>query len=560
MLGVRIENQFIDLFASTAINFELNSPIFLTDNTDIFPGSYSFPFSVPANSHNRKILGAAEAIDNADPFLSKAGAEIYVFGALLFVATAYIKEATPDVFKLFLVVKSLEDLKERPLNQISLGGDRFIGPNSTAHAKLTAQNPEDYDYTFFPVYNDSFWGADEDPGGFLSHIQNPYDSFNDVFRESSDALSAMPFVKLEYLLQQMFGDEQLGIQNDFQTTTELKRLYLYNNYSIYTDSGDWDTTINLQNHVSATESSEFIKGLAKNFCLGFFYSPFNKEVRVVPLRDLLLENYAFDWTSKASASYSVNIERNFPGIFCYRNSVDQKESTLLEYPVDILAEVDTLGDAVSAGGPGIYYIRNTNSYRYIPNPSFPPDGYIYNKKTLICKDTGYNDQLLESQVGTMYMDDVIANYGTDVVPLFRYNPSPIVQIRGTHPPRNQKNEMPDKLIFYRGFQLNDFFEFYPMASNNLYAQNDLPLVGYEYTLLWDKDPGLYRQWWQNWHQMLQNQKEVSRTLQLTVKDLINFSFDKKVRIENMDFFVRQLTISITSAGLAPTQAQLVSVA
>lgn len=557
MLGISIDGAFLDLFANTSIGFELNSPIFLSESTDIIPGSYSFPFSIPNNTRNRSILNSPAVIDNAAPTLSAENVEIRVHGIWLFSATAYIKQASPAGIQLYLIVTNLESLKDRQLNEIPLGGDRSIGPDAPAHAKLTAQNPESYDYAFFPIYNPDFWGVEEHPGGFLAEIQNPYDSNLNIFREEDDALVAMPFCRLDYLLQQMFADQSLSLQNDFQTITELQRLYVYNNYSIYTDAGAWSTTINLQNHVSESIAADFIKGLGKNFCLGWFYSPFNKEVRLVPLKDLIVENHSFDWTSKAARDYTISIERFFPGVFCYQSSIDQMESILLEYPVEIVGEELTVADAVTAGGPGYYYIISTNSYRYIPLTGPDP---AYDKKTKICKDTGYNEEELASQVGTMYMDETTLNYGSDVLPILRYNFGPFVRIPGTYPPLQQKNPMPDKLIFYRGMQLNNFLEQYPLASNNVYDQNALNLAGVEYSLLWDRDEGLYKKWWEPWHLMLQEQKQVSRILRLDIDDLLAFTFDKKVRIENMDFFVKKLSVSISANGLAPVAAELVSVA
>lgn len=65
MIGLQINDEFIDLFPDTKINLILNNTIFLDD--DIIPGSISIPFDIPGpeiSGRNARIIGGADMVEH----------------------------------------------------------------------------------------------------------------------------------------------------------------------------------------------------------------------------------------------------------------------------------------------------------------------------------------------------------------------------------------------------------------------------------------------------------------------------------------------------------------
>lgn len=513
MLAVKINNAFLDLYPNTTISFTLKNLMYLGGATDIIPGSYSLPFTIPLTDRNKRLLKHPGQIDNTLDFIEDEVAEIWFSGIPLFTGIGHVQEAGDHTAKLFIVLNPFATLKDKKLNAIELGGDRSLGTEIIAadmitHAKDTAITPRNYDYIFFPVRNPCFFDEDNIPPGGVSlyEIQNFYNIFVGAFAESIENRTAMPFVKLSYLLQQLFLEVGYDLHNDFQSDDELGQLCIYNNYSIYEQTDQWATTINLQSHVSDSKATDFLKFIIQNFCLGLFYSPFDKVVKLIPLRDILSKPHQYDWTDKAVDTQNISIERKYPGIFSYKEDKDDKVS-------------------------------------------FNKENFSY--------DSGLNDIALTTNVGTLIEDNNISNHGTTIIPIYKFLIMPEIQIFGTIP-HNPDHIHPfkDKLMFYRGMEYDTDFELYPFANNDVY--DSFGIQQWNYSLLWNSPYGLYEKWWKEWLLFLQHKKEVETTLCLTIRDLLNFNFEDKIRIDNMNYFVKELSVTLTQKGIQPVSAKLVT--
>jgi hypothetical protein len=67
MIGVQIDNEFIDLPVNASITMRLPNPIFNTGN--IIPGEYSFPFNVPCGQHspkNSRLFKIPQVVENIE--------------------------------------------------------------------------------------------------------------------------------------------------------------------------------------------------------------------------------------------------------------------------------------------------------------------------------------------------------------------------------------------------------------------------------------------------------------------------------------------------------------
>jgi hypothetical protein len=605
MIGIRIKEQLLTLYPSTVMNITLNSTAYLGDDNDVIPGSYSLPVTVPLDDHNNPILNYPGRIDNFNKFLKDEPCEIVFDGIRMFSGKASVKPAGKKDAKLSIIINDIGDFKLKKLNELDLGGTRVIGTSETHsrdHAKLTALNPLDYDYVFFPIYNELYRGeqtitVDTTSINIAAHLisveysdtnliytvghiirltkvgeawshnggttgssldfsptslyswfyQNRYIAPGaGVFFTGNENLAAMPFVKLEYLLTRIFNEFGITLINNFQTDDELKLLCLYNNYSIYTAERVWGTEIDLRNHVSDSPSGEFLKKLLRHFCLNLDITDGGRVAEITPCKELVLRPEKHDWSAKANPDYEIDEDGAFPVTLGYESD-----------PNDILfvgdtgqvyqgyqGEVEKLSDIDESSPAGVYYVYSLNHFYF---KSDLLGGFVVPLTSAhISYKSGLDGQSFLSKlsyVGWMFTDTPIPNL------------RPAVKTEGTIPLLNQVNKFSDKLIFYRGMQPDGAYEA-PYASSHVYDSEE-NIIG-EYSLLWNGPHGMYEQWWKEWFFFLMNKREVSMPLNLTLADIMNFRFSDKIRIDNQNYFVRSLQITLTMRGLAPCKAQLMS--
>jgi hypothetical protein len=81
MIGIKINNEWLDLPGNLSIKMVEKSPLF--SNT-LIEGSFSFPFSLPETDTNKKLLKFPERLNNTENFNSQLDADLYVEGNLFF--------------------------------------------------------------------------------------------------------------------------------------------------------------------------------------------------------------------------------------------------------------------------------------------------------------------------------------------------------------------------------------------------------------------------------------------------------------------------------------------
>jgi hypothetical protein len=115
-------------------------------------------------------------------------------------------------------------------------------------------------------------------------------------------------------------------------------------------------------------------------------------------------------------------------------------------------------------------------------------------------------------------------------------------------------KMDDVLFFYRGIQpyLNDLTT--PYCTDTDFPNDETAAPGSiypegtatdpcQYSLRWTGERGLFATRFALWHEMAANGKPVAMQLTLPVTLLTAFSFEDKVRISQMDYFVKSLRIT-----------------
>ena len=76
MLQIKINNIGLDLFADTALQFELNNPAYFGSDSDLLAASLVFSFDLPLSANNRVLLRQPQMIGSTEPFLENENTEL----------------------------------------------------------------------------------------------------------------------------------------------------------------------------------------------------------------------------------------------------------------------------------------------------------------------------------------------------------------------------------------------------------------------------------------------------------------------------------------------------
>lgn len=590
MYTIRLPSgDFLDLPRGFQLSFELNNQVFSSSNIGELPGAFTFPAQLPLSTRNKTLLGNPQLLTNARRWQTIDGVQILCYGVKIFQGTLTIRECGPNIVTIAVIAQVAAALKGKKVAELDLGGERFIGLDEDArreHMKDTAVSPNDYDYVFFPVVNRNFRplpGSPDNP----DYFQNFYKESTGTFLADSSA-GVMPFVRVDYLLQQLFSETEFEFYNRWQIEPELIRLYLYNNYDIreVNSTGtaiEFPTVVSLRNHVPDIEALGLLKQCMAAFCLGLFTNIFEKTVHLVPLRTLLRRPPARDWSAHVLADYTLQHDSaDAPLKFCW----EKRYESNLDVPDDIpLQSFNTAGDfylAVDLGLPvGKYYLDTEEVVVEVVERLTPFGmdtlGVILGAKR---KRIRFGDspaiEIGLSPLKTSFFYPGLGGVSSLFPVALQEGRYVTATDSGTFSRQGPNTEA--SLMLYRGIQATEpgggSDTLVPYASNDIYT----PLVGYappaqiiedgsgaslgdaKYSLLWHKPQGLYQQWWQPWHQMLKDGKQVTMQFALPLDNLTEFNFQDKIRVHNMDYFAKKLKIgNAIGNGRIVVEANLVSV-
>jgi hypothetical protein len=500
------------------------------------------------------------------------GVTVYCYNQAFFVGTLSIRSANNGQVSFDIVASAFSDLKKRKLNQIDTEGPRSIGTTDTArkaHFKNTLEHPEDYDYAAFPVFNQKF----KDLG-----YTNTYDVFQNFWNVATsdfnmNSAGITPFIRLDYVLKRMFADSDYAFINDWQTSSELRRLYLYNNYDIRIPSGgsivipSW---IDLPNHLDDSLCTDFLKDVMFLFNLGLFVNSFSHQIKLTPLEKVFTRPPVHDWTAYAIDRPSISYEeKTVVSKFSWpAPDVDKPYSGPLiadDIPLTTFPSFyEFLSQYTSPGLPDGYYYLDCDEVVMAVGGVVPYTRLGIKRKAFVIDDSSVFESKRPPLL-TEYADTGSAgtNYCLNGNAKGYYT-----NADGTRENSPAKNT----LMFYRGFQERNIGEpqRWPLSGNDTFncQADDVALItngttvlgSAGYSLLWHKSQGLYQSWWANWHEALYYGKTVTQMLALPISALVQFNFDEKIRVLQMDYFVKRLRVGkAIGNGRVLVEAELVSV-
>lgn len=564
MWAIRLPGgEYLDLPADFRLSFELNNQVFSDSDSSVLPGSFSFPVDITLSQRNKTLLSNPHLVNNASKWTTIQGVWVYAYGAPLFFGEMRIQSATESKVRVNIVANPLKNMKSTPLNELDLDGDRTFA-NAAAvltKAKSTTTAPLDDDYIFFPVFNPAY--LNQSSGNNRGRFQNFYDTTLEAFSVDDDHPALMPFVRLEYILDKIFEGIDYVFNNKFQITEELRRICLYNNRSLWTAEG-LATTINLQNHVSETASTSFLRKIMGGFCLGLFSNPWSRVIDLIPMQTLFDRATVHDWTQYAIYGQAIEDSKDQPKILCWLRDDDDgawEHYDKYKKPDTILGE--KLWSELPASADGNYYVTDRHAYYY------KGTRYIFLHQTLGCAPSESGKPVFDAECQPLW-DVFLYGEGQTPVPDGHYDLLPHCRIPGSveylvtpsgggdPEPVQQEGDIPDRITIYRGMYDDFDGNLYPLASG-LPWDGDGNLVD-DYSLRWDGEYGMYASWWKGWHNILINGKHVTQAFAIPIGKLIDFSFQEKVRVQSMDYFLKKIRVQkLLGKGLVLIEANMVSV-
>jgi hypothetical protein len=581
MLELLINGEAVDLLPEATISIEEESPVFEKDS---IPGGFSFPFDLPVNPRNNRILGHAGRIQSARQGGVDLPFQFFNNGRLFATGTLTVQKASHNIYSAFLTVGSGDfagKIAGKKLSDVDFGGIRVW------EFKPEYTYPED-DFALFPVYNPVFMDNTEYKTlwGYYSNRLNSYEYNSWYYPAPGSIIAISPFPFVAYVLKTIFN--QFGFQvNDsvFDTDPDLNSLVIYTNRDLATyvplvtiintivfdtRSGEWAP--HNQPSKSSTMTPAFDSWNLKDFLPDMLISDFILAIRnlfnlsitidnqgAVSIRkrnDLLTSENIETLDSKVSAKPLVTMVTPADGVYLkWEHEPNDtlfsdgfkdvySEPTLLGLPVDTIVELENLD-------PKINDIRLIKTYaQYYQYSGKEVDGVTTYKWKFFSNDfqnlkIGNGKEEFTSKSSTLPM---FQYKRLDDGPTIR---CPHAEQLSSSILRSESLPCSLRFLFYRGMVEDSNGTLYPYGSSDAFGPNGAKLSNASLSLRWDSNTGLYNQLWKDYLTWWSQRKMVT----WTIADPSALNFTTIYAINGNQYLLKKRGYSIKSDGVQPGECE-----
>lgn len=538
MIGIKVNNEFLNLDKGSSFIYNASSPLFLAGEMDKILTSFTSEFKIPLTPANRKILGYPDAIDQYASLMTDADCDLYYLGMYMFSGYATVTEISSKDITLKVVINPYKAIKDTPLKDVVNDTFYFASVEEIKlHAKTTSEYPDNYDHIFFPVFNEN-WRKVGVSDLFYA-FQNRYDLETEEYITDSGK-AAMPFVKLKYILEKIVAAVDFIIDNQFQVD-ELELLCVFNNFSIYKED-EWGDQFSYSNHVPDITSSDFFKNVVKTFCLAAIPDFIERKIVIKSVNSILENDTVVDWTNFAKEDYQLLNDTATPckvkfANDCYYTDIENNEY----YYITNFIEVDKYSEIGS--GDGIYYVRSRNRYYQKIQNKLTKLKKQFNRY-YISPNNNSDFELMFSPLYQEYMDTGVSFQNCRYKGITLDDEGDAGQVPSLH------------LMIYRGMVDKGNGKLYPFANNSIFDNNENVSEDYQYSLDFTGTNGLYEKFWKNWIHFLLHRKIVVMKFVLTFQKFLEFSFEKKIRVGNMLYFCNNFKAAFSSGEYIEIEAEM----
>ena len=565
MIGIKVNNGFLELGKEFNIQIDLVSPVF---SFEIGYGSTSLKFSIPNSPKNRHLLDHADLVLNTNT-INSYNAEVYLKGRHWRSALLNVVEAS-NTFSVSLDLsesKLARLLDSYNMQDFNYGGTITIPGSGTrkdlsvamvSHANFVAQGLTDPGYYFFPIRNDNMHEstiAVTGPGEYMNYYRN--DTFYDALTYTAafggnSIQNLVPFPKLRRIITESFEEIGYAVKDSlFMTDAELDKICIYNNRTLNRSKDIYRNFINLNQHVPSVSARLFYQGLSRMFNLAPIIDEVSQTVEFIDLAGLVASKEQVDWRNKV-INYSLNLDYSLDlSLFSEQDENDRLLSNLQKPEPEETITGSVFDYASLPGGAAdgdIYYVGERNAfYRYeatTPGWEFfswrafeelvgagETQRWSNISTTMVTRDTWYSPEIWR----VPYVDQYLT--GID--------------------PTNKLEKWPfaPRLLFYRG--LSGGSPQYPVGT-----PDDVD-GAYDYSLYWHGTNGLFEKWHKPWTDLIGGGKDVTFFFLFNINDISTIDWTKKTRVRVREGsawgYVKKLRVNFTRDGVNPVEAEMVIV-
>lgn len=250
-----------------SIELEIANPYFRTDS---IPGTSSYAFDLPATGENPRRLGFPHLFRGAggpppEPTDCYLDGPLWKRGSLVYRGYNRPKQ----VYRYNFVTDATDlarDLAAVKLPALALPARTFTLATATA------------DYVLGPVRNTAFFG-DKNPAfaGMLNYPSLLPPGPNQVYA---------PMLYLVPVLRQVLATFGYAITGSWVDDAEIQQLVIYSDRALaaaIAPGGSFNPALQLPNLTVA----QLLLGLQNLFCLGLYFNPATRELRITPLREVV---------------------------------------------------------------------------------------------------------------------------------------------------------------------------------------------------------------------------------------------------------------------------------
>lgn len=519
MFSIRKGNTNLSLSKNSKISLEMNSSVF---DDELFNGAYSLPVDFELTNPNIKALDFRHIIQNKELLETPIPIYLDIENNPYKEAILRLDFSSNKKISGFIQIDNgsiASDITEVKINNIDLGGERFIGNNyadKLAHFNGKAQMLANVDqYTFFPIYNPNFFGAPDDTlnGQFSadSKVLNKFDSGS--FLSNPDVLgvgdryaySFVPMVSLVYLIEQCCKAIGYRATGTFLANAEIKSAVIYNTtaidkmvLSLGQHTNVHQDYINLINHVPEMSIADFFHELRNFFFVDIQTNSSSKTIDFKTLREIHEDEIYVDWSKGALNNFEQK-PFNTNGLK-FSLGVDDADELFETYSFEReYYSGPTIGDKRDASSSISSLYMKSNPLGLTLHQQLIPEALQVGSSL----EPNYNDPL--------YNENVLG-----------INPYSL------------------RILFYRGKHADSSGSLYPLGSSDVYNYAGAKIANY--SLDWLGDYGRKKTFAQKHIDFWLQTKRITVSKMFTQNELENFNPRKKVMINGMKFLVSKLNI------------------
>jgi hypothetical protein len=574
MFGIKVKNEFLDL-GQSSFDIILKSPFYFDNgDSDVLKGSVLLSFKAPLTKKNKRVLGSPQSLPNPNFFLENVS-EVWSNGSQLYEGPFKVMESTGNEATISVSINSFSNVRDLFLNELNLF--------KTAIEPLQSDvvlNPENYQYRLPSIWNPS---QDGNPlvyeqeytleKGMLNFTPTSIDPFDQY--ENRPTPKHAPMVLLTHIWENIFKKMNKRVLPLFSTHAELKEMILY-----YANTGLNNgrrrtrerSEFDLREHVpKKIRVGDFVKNTCRFFNVGLEVENLNQEYGFIKAHDALdNDTNVLNWTNKVLKEYVVK------QIVTPTNRYFRKHTDYSDYWKDegekIRYNPTPIFQYTTTTKPG-YYI-NAGQEHFVRAKSFPDlagtlyqRGFHYiNHQDEVNIPQEFKKTEFEFKVMTLPMQWVHFVYQRSIGMM------PHTQQLNNDIEGSKEDEL--TYLLYRGIDrygtplASAEAEYLNIATGSTLGITQPVRLG-KFTTLPDQRPiakyaltiegekGIFNKFHKNWAAFIDKKREVEFNLNLSIKDLRDFTFSKNVYIGNSLYLVRELHVKFGVNGIESAKATMV---